>query len=249
MVEKTPQSEITYDRFLDAQKSESALWHDKQDYIKSDEHRHHKRKAVMDILNELEGTTDNGKLNRFLEIGGGPDPMTEYFQGRIGIAIDPLAPTYKAKLFPDLLKSVEYYCAVGEHLPFKSDVFDGVLLYNVIDHGIAPFKIIDEGKRVLRKGGAMHMLLDTYSRQFYVLRKFNELALQKRRRDEQHPHKLSFSVVEKYIKDSGFVEVKSYHDSNPYHLALTSTHDSLKILVRDVVRGHRALRAFYRLQE
>ncbi len=140
-----------------------------------------------------------------------------------------------------------YFCGIGENLPFKSDSFDGVLLYNCIDHGIAPFKILEESKRVLRHGGAIHLLVDTYSFQYCVYRKIYEYIFPKQR-DKKHPNCLRFKTVSNHLKDLGFVEIKSYHNAHPYSLVSKGSSKSNEITPKIILQGHRALRAFYRLE-
>lgn len=173
--------------------------------------------------------------------------MVEHFLGNIGIVTDPLARFYKTEIFPTQLASVEYFYGIGEHLPFKSHSFDGVISYNCIDHGVAPFEILHECKRVLRQGGSMHLLVDTYSLEFMGYRKLIESTIPKYR-DDLHPHVLRFNVVAKYLKKLGFVEIKGRHDEHPYSRVLRDPKESIDRFLKDMARGHRALRAFYRLE-
>jgi SAM-dependent methyltransferase len=235
------------EKFQIAQKDEKDYWKQKQTELTSKKYRDFKRDAAMDILDELQSATNDGCLERVLEIGGGGDPMVEYFGGDIGIVIDPLGKFYKTELLPFHLSLVEYYCGIGENLPFKSSTFDGVLLYNCIDHGIAPFKILDESKRVLRHGGAIHLLVDTYSFQFTGYRKiYGHIFPQKS--DRKHPYCLRFKTVSKYLRDLGFVELKSYHGAHPYSLVFGSSKGPIENTLKIMLQGHRALRAFYRLE-
>ena len=237
---------IPIGRFNEAQKSEQLYWEQRRQEISSETYRNIKRSASLEILNELRMTTNDGCLKYILEVGGAGDPMVEYFQNDFGIVIDPLARFFKTELLPEQLASVEYYSGIGEKLPFKSASFDGVLLYNCIDHGIAPFDILTESSRVLRKGGALHILVDTYS----LLSNMYRMAVEKvlpARRCEEHPHGLRFSAVANHIKSLGFVEVKDCHDDHPYYRFLNDPKTS-KEFIRGMAKGHRKLRAFYRLE-
>lgn len=238
---------ITIEEFRLAQEDEKEYWRQKQTEIVSEKYRKMKRNATMEILTELRSATRDGHLQRVLEIGGGGDPMVEYFRGEIGVVIDPLGSFYKTELFPLQLGSVEYFCGIGESMPFKSDTFDGVLLYNCIDHGIAPFMILDESKRVLRHGGAIHLNVDTYSIQFTAYRRILEKLFHINKYKE-HPHCLRFKSVSKYLKNLGFVELKSFHGKQPYSHVFDGQTGTLRNFLKDVVKGRRALRAFYRLE-
>jgi ubiquinone/menaquinone biosynthesis C-methylase UbiE len=230
-----------------AQEDEKEYWRQRQTEIASDKYREIKRNATMEILNELKSATRDGRLQRVLEIGGGGDPMAEYFGGEIGIVIDPLGRFYKTELFPSQLDSVEYFCGIGESLPFKSDTFDGILLYNCIDHGIAPFMILDESKRILRQGGAIHLYVDTYSIQFTAYRRILENLFHENRYKE-HPNCLRFKSVLKYLKNLGFVEHQSFHGEQPYFHVFGGQKGTFRNFLKDFAKGRRALRAFYRLE-
>jgi SAM-dependent methyltransferase len=245
MIKKYSKS-ISANRFEKAQEAEQNYWRHMEKEIISDEFRQKKQHEALIILKELKEATDDGHLACVLEIGGAGDPILEYYHADNGVVLDPLARFFKTELFPTQLKSVEYYCGIGEHLPFKSNSFDGVLLYNCIDHGLVPFDILSESSRVLRRGGALHLLVDTYSLMSHTIRMVVERVLP-HRRDDKHPHSLKFNTIAKYLKDLGFVEVISNHDGHPYSRCLNRSHVSIKGFLKDVVRYHRKLRAFYRL--
>jgi ubiquinone/menaquinone biosynthesis C-methylase UbiE len=238
---------ITIEEFRLAQEDEKEFWRQRQTEIASEKYRKMKRNATMEILTELQSATRDGHLQRVLEIGGGGDPMVEYFMGEIGVVIDPLGRFYKTELFPSQLSTVEYFCGIGESLPFKSDTFDGVLLYNCIDHGIAPFMILDESKRILRQGGAIHLYVDTYSIQFTAYRRILENLFHESKYKE-HPNCLRFKSVSKYLKNLGFVELKSFHGELPYFNVLEGQTGTFRNLLKDMIKGRRALRGFYRLE-
>jgi SAM-dependent methyltransferase len=246
-MEKRYKNSISIEEFKMAQEDEKEYWRQRQTQIASDKYRIMKKKATMEILTELQSTTRDGHLQRVLEIGGGGDPMVEYFRGEIGVVIDPLGRFYKTQLFPSQLDLVEYFCGIGESLPFKSDTFDGVLLYNCIDHGIAPFIILDESKRVLRQGGAIHLYVDTYSIQFTTYRRALENLFHENKYKE-HPNCLRFKSVSKYLKNLGFVELRSYHQEQPYFQILEEQTGTFRDFLKDMIKGRRALRAFYRLE-
>ncbi len=239
---------IPKEQFQRAQKHEKDYWKQRQNEITTDEYRRIKRKAAMEILSELKATTNDSCLERVLEIGGGGDPMIEYFKGDIGVVIDPIGRFYKTELFASQLAQVQYFCGYGENLPFKKNSFDGVLLYNCIDHGFNPFKILDESKRVLRYGGALHLLVDTYSLQFAVYRKILENITHENKYME-HPNCLRFKIVSGYLEDIGFVELKNLHGNNPCSRILKDSSRDIEGFLKGMVKGRRALRAFYRLEE
>jgi SAM-dependent methyltransferase len=238
---------VSLTRFQEAQKTEQEYWKQMRETLLSEEYNRNIQKASLDIFNRIQAATDDGCLEKVLEIGGGGDPMIAYFGGSCGIAIDPLALFYKVDLLPEQLKSVVYFRGIGENLPFKDECFDGVLAYNCIDHGIAPFNILSESRRVLRNGGAIHLLVHTYSSRFVIFRNIVENIFTTYSAVD-HPHYLRFKPIEKHLRRLGFVEVASYHDEHPYSSILDNSKDSGKYVLKNLLKGERSLRAFYRLE-
>lgn len=239
---------VSVKRFQKAQKTEREYWQQKRELLVSEEYNKHKQKAALDIFDNLQAATDDGRLEKVLEVGGGGDPMIAHFRGERGMVIDPLAPFYKINLLPEQLSSVVYFCGIGENLPFKENYFDGVLVYNCIDHGIAPYDILSESKRVLRTGGAIHLLVNTYSSQFIVFRKMIERIIPTYTVVD-HTHYLRYKSVIKHVRELGFVEITSYHDEHPYSVVMNKSNESGRTIIRDLLKGHRAIRAFYRLEK
>jgi SAM-dependent methyltransferase len=239
---------ISVKRFQEAQKTEQEYWQQRRDLLLSEDYNKNKKNAALDIFKNLQAATDDGLLEKVLEVGGGGDPMIAHFRGNCGMAIDPLARFYKIDLLPQQLSSVDYFNGIGENLPFKEGYFDGVLAYNCIDHGIAPYDILSESKRVLRRGGALHLLVNTYSYQFIAFRKIVESFIPSYSTVD-HTHYLRFNSVTKYLRNLGFVEIAGHHDEHPYSSTLSSSGKSGKKSVKVILKGHRAVRAFYRLEK
>jgi ubiquinone/menaquinone biosynthesis C-methylase UbiE len=244
---KKESKRIAFSKFQEAQKSEREYWKRMRERILSEEYRTEKRIVAQEIIEELRASTNNGRLDRLLEIGGGADPMVEYFNGHIGITIDPLASFYKLEIAHAPLNAVEYFQGIGENLPFKKASFDCVLMYNCIDHGLEPFKILDEGRRVLRRGGSLHLLLNTYSHKYALYSKFIDRIVPTHE-DKKHPHCLGFNSVKNYIKKIGFVEINDHHDDHPYSRIMKESTEPNYNFIKDMFKGHRTLRAIYRLE-
>ena len=54
---------------------------------------------------------------------------------------------------------VEFRLATAEHLPFADGVFDAVWIFDVLEHVDSPERVLAEVARVLRPGGAFHIVL------------------------------------------------------------------------------------------
>jgi len=89
------------------------------------------------------------KEGRGLEIGIGTGRFSTPFG--INIGIDPS----KKMLNIAKEKKVDVICATGEHLPFKGEIFDFVLIVTTICFLEDPFKTLKETKTILKKGGSV----------------------------------------------------------------------------------------------
>ena len=54
---------------------------------------------------------------------------------------------------------VEFRQATAEHLPFAAGEFDGVWIFDVLEHVDSPERVLAEVARVLRPGGRFHIVL------------------------------------------------------------------------------------------
>jgi len=62
-------------------------------------------------------------------------------------------PTGNASVRIDVTKGAANILADGQHLPFRNDVFDSILMLEVIEHVSHPFDLILEIRRVLKPNG------------------------------------------------------------------------------------------------
>jgi hypothetical protein len=106
---------------------------------------------------------------------------------------------------------------------------------------------LEEGKRVLRNGGALHLLLHTYSRAFVVYRKYIDNT-RLSQGFEKHPNCLRFAPIQSFLKDLGFQEVMPIHDKQPFARLLEGNNRSGYGFFKEMIKGQRSLRAFYRLE-
>lgn len=83
-----------------------------------------------------------------LDVGCGCLPRPSYMPDSVRfIGIDPF--------FGDQKREFPFVQSVAEALPFRNEVFDGVLFASTIDHLIWPGRGLTEAWRVLKPGGAL----------------------------------------------------------------------------------------------
>ena len=101
-----------------------------------------------------------------------------------------------------------YMCnGYGEFLPYKSGLFDAVVIKAALDHCADPAGVLLESSRVLKDGGKVFILLSNegawYKR---LLGRYN----QRRRRGDSHNFYFDPSQVKRLLEGNGFRGVDTY---------------------------------------
>ena len=132
-----------------------------------------------------------------LEIGCGAFGCIHYINAPcFKTGIDPLCYNYR-DIYNAHPGSASHLTCFGEFLPFGKGVFDVVMSFNVIDHGINPENIIKEAKRVLKRNGIFLLYIHTFNIPKFIRSKLWVV-------DKPHPHHLSDEEVRSYLKNAGF---------------------------------------------
>lgn len=98
-----------------------------------------------------------------MDIGAGTRSMLEWWEGRVKIAVEPLADRFANELnIRDLQKTMTHVHAVAaeEFLPEWEGKVDFVWSHNVLDHCWSWQKILDNIDRYLRPGGEFYIGTD-----------------------------------------------------------------------------------------
>ncbi len=172
-----------------------------------------------------------------LEVGCAPLSRIHYVhEASSRVGLDPLVVDMK-NFFPHGTSPVQ---GVGEHLPFADQTFEVVLCINTLDHVFEPVLLLKEMHRVIRNGGALLLLSNTF-RVARPLRSVLDFA------DRSHPYHFEESELFELIETVGFTI--SHSASNRVRtgsflrpLPVTSLPESLvKYLVAATVMGlHRS---------
>jgi SAM-dependent methyltransferase len=153
-----------------------------------------------------------------------PSPALEIGLGALGVGmlgffpsipvrfgVDPLplvAPVcseaLRQKVF-DLRRAIHFIQSCGESLPFADESVGLAVCYNVLDHVNDPNAVVQQIYRVLRPGGSLFLMVDTFS--YLGLVKWH-LWTKRRHANEilvrAHPHRFLERHVEKICKQAGF---------------------------------------------
>ncbi|MFA6597327.1 MAG: class I SAM-dependent methyltransferase [Ignavibacteriaceae bacterium] len=100
-----------------------------------------------------------------LEIGSGAGGILTYLtESKYRYAIDPLENFYSTvpKFVNQRDKEVKYLAAKGEDVPFEDNMFDLIIMDNVLDHCDNPDEVMKEVKRVIKNKGIIYFKQNTY---------------------------------------------------------------------------------------
>lgn len=83
-----------------------------------------------------------------LDIGCGGSEEFKIHNVRGDVNCDILKPAYKI---------LNFIQCDAQHLPFKDEAFEQVIMFDIIEHLHSPFKALKEAWRVLKTGGILHL--------------------------------------------------------------------------------------------
>ena len=84
-----------------------------------------------------------------LDVGCGIGDLLEFRRGAIGVDVN----SFNVKICKQ--KGLNAQIMEPDYLPFSDQIFDSILLDNVLEHIERPGKLIDEIRRVLRPSGSL----------------------------------------------------------------------------------------------
>ncbi len=160
-----------------------------------------------------------------LDIGCADGQMNSYLKETQYIGIDPYEgwiinerPSYVDKMFPIDRGNLIFIKGLGEFLPFNDKSIDNVIISNALDHSISPYKMLEEGQRVLKPGGMLLIMHENPSLLKKIRSKgfFGLIAIIRRRIMQKifvgsihSPHiKIDKTMLEKWLNQSFKVVTK-----------------------------------------
>jgi len=158
------------------------------------------RQSDIDFIFYKEYADDlREKINQFLvindktkilEVGSGAGGIVTYLtETSERYAIDPLEDFYSSiETFKQQRdKEVKYYSAMGEDIPFDDNMFNLIIMDNVLDHCEDPIKVMHEVNRVLNGNGKIYFKQNSY----HLWGSFIRFMMEKLLVDKGHPHTFS----------------------------------------------------------
>jgi SAM-dependent methyltransferase len=135
---------------------------------------------------------------RILEIGSGPAGALTLLPSNQKFAVDPLENYFLTRKEWVQIRDpkVQYLTGKGEELPYQDDVFDLVIIDNVLDHCENPTTVLDEVHRVLKNGGFIFFRQGVYHWWGRQVRKIMEWRVI----DKGHPFTFSKIQLIKYFR-------------------------------------------------
>lgn len=97
---------------------------------------------------------------KVLDVGSGPFPNGEVFEGCWLYCLDPLLPLYVKAGYPPLHyygENTRFVCGYAEKMPLESDFFDAVISMNSLDHVDDIYVTGKEIERVLKPDGRLRV--------------------------------------------------------------------------------------------
>jgi SAM-dependent methyltransferase len=132
-----------------------SLWRERQDqmwqdYQDGDEGVFSKEDEITGYIGEIIAQAGEGLC---LDVGCGALPLPGYMVASSGqtrwIGIDPF--------LGDAARDFPFAQGLGEYLPFRADVFDGVLYASTIYHQMDPKQSLERTRRVIRPDGKLYI--------------------------------------------------------------------------------------------
>jgi len=176
----------TKSRWVLAQEYEKKWWESRSNYIDFVFYKHFADELLRFVEDKIKITSDT----KILEVGSGAGGILTFISdSKNKFAIDPLEYFYStvSEFVEQRDKSVKYFTAKGEYIPFQNEMFDLIIMDNVLDHCDKPTDVMKEITRVLKNNGIVYFKQNTY----HVWGRFIRWLMEKFLIDRGHPFTFS----------------------------------------------------------
>jgi uncharacterized protein YbaR (Trm112 family) len=144
-----------------------------------------------------------------LEIGSGPLGLIACFPHKVGVAVDPLMPSFVPYMREHWQPSPLRIAALGEELPVRDGAFDAAVAINCLDHTLEPDRILSAVMRALKPGGYFFLMNNVKSRPGVAISRIGEKLGIKRLTEVFHPHAFTQNSLSDACSDAGFEVVRN----------------------------------------
>lgn len=177
---------VNKSRWALAQEYEKEWWDSRSNYIDFDFYKHFADELLRFVEDNINITSDT----KILEVGSGAGGILTYLkESNNRYAIDPLEYFYETvdEFSTQRDESVKYFTAKGENIPFEDNMFDLIIMDNVLDHCDKPTDVMKEITRVLKNNGVVYFKQNTY----HMWGRFIRWLMEKFLIDRGHPFTFS----------------------------------------------------------
>lgn len=160
-------------------------------------------------INTLKKILGNKNYRKILDVGSASGRMANevskiYPKAEIvGIDAYKRAIEYGKKTYPH----IKFRVADAHKMPFRSNSFDLVICYEVIEHLVDPLSALMEMKRVLKKNGRAIVAMDSGNWLFRIVWWISEKTISNVWQNA-HLHPFKHTELQKIIKKAGFKIIK-----------------------------------------
>ena len=99
---------------------------------------------------------------------------------------------------------VHFKVCDAQKLPFKSNFFDAIVCFDLIEHVKSPKRVLDEIYRVLKPKGILHTFIPMEDNIFSMEGMLIRLGWKAKEIYGGHPHHFSYSWIRNTVNESGF---------------------------------------------
>lgn len=182
-----------------AQSYELNWWNSKKGLVDFEFYKYY----AIELKKHFSGKLTIQSDTKILEVGSGAGGILTYLpESNERYAIDPLEEFYSSveHFAGQRDKNVKYFNAKGESIPFEQDMFDLIIMDNVLDHCEDPVKVMSEVRRVLKQNGFVYFKQNTYHLWGRFIRSLMEIFII----DKGHPHTFSKGSLLSLIHQNNF---------------------------------------------
>ncbi|MFN3466858.1 MAG: class I SAM-dependent methyltransferase [Candidatus Brocadiales bacterium] len=182
------------------------------DYYKMGEERHWHENRFPYFKQAFQRIEASFQTGRLLDVGCGKGYFLEMARKK-GWGVYGVDPSQEAILFARNSLGLEVFAGELKDARLKSESFDVITAWNVLDHMYDPWGDVQEMSRVLKRGGLLGLRvlnLDFHLFLYYLSKTLGFITVGNLNISPLvgfHPHMFSPRCIKKWLKKAGFVDI------------------------------------------